>query len=61
MPLMLLLTHAYSLRQTARQHLREGNERAALAAAEAAQKLHATPYGNLLQNVCSAIMRTNEF
>jgi len=54
MPLMLLLTHAYCLRQAARQALRTGDDRAALAAAEAAQNLHATRQGDLLRIVCAA-------
>ncbi len=54
-PLMLLITHAYALRQAARRGLQEGTEPAALAAAEAAQKLHATAYGDLLQLVCAAL------
>jgi len=54
MPLMLLLTHAYCLRQAARQALRRGDARAALAAAEAAQNLHATRQGDLLRIVCAA-------
>jgi hypothetical protein len=54
MPLMLLLTHAYCLRQAARQALKAGDEQAALAAAEAAQNLHATPQGDLLRIVCAA-------
>jgi hypothetical protein len=54
MPLMLLLTHAYCLRQAARQALQAGDDQAALAAAEAAQNLHATPQGDLLRTVCAA-------
>jgi len=54
MPLMLLLTHAYCLRQAARQALQAGDEQAALAAAEAAQNLHATPQGDFLRIVCAA-------
>jgi|SRR5271157_109841 len=54
MPLMLLLTHAYCLRQAARQALQAGDEQAALTAAEAAQNLHATPQGDLLRIVCAA-------
>src|SRR5260370_38789891 len=57
-PLMLLVTRAYSLRQAARQALQAGDEQAALAAAEAAQDLHATSQGSLLQIVCTAAVRT---
>ena len=54
MPLMLLSTHAYGLRQAARQALKAGDEQAALAAAEAAQDLQATSQGALLRMVCVA-------
>jgi hypothetical protein len=57
-PLMLLVARAYSLRQAARQALQAGDEQAALAAAEAAQDLHATSQGSLLQIVCTAAVRT---
>jgi hypothetical protein len=53
--LMLLVTRAYSLRQAARQALQAGDEQAALAAAQAAQDLHATSQGRLLQIVCTAV------
>src|SRR5260370_34993009 len=56
-PLMLLVTRAYSLRQAARQALQAGDEQAALAAAEAAQGLHATSPGSLLQIGCTAAVR----
>jgi hypothetical protein len=56
-PLMLLVARAYSLRQAARQALQAGDEQAALAAAEAAQDLHATSQGSLLQIVCTAAVR----
>lgn len=52
--LMLLSVHAYRLRQQARQALRQGDCSAALARAEQAQRLHATPEGNLLRWVCAA-------
>jgi hypothetical protein len=54
-PLMLLMARAHSLRQAARQVLQAGDEQAALAAIEAAQDLHATPQGRLLQIVCTAV------
>jgi hypothetical protein len=56
-PLMLLVARAYSLRQAARQALQAGDEQAALAAAEAAQDLHATSRGSHLQIVCTAAVR----
>src|SRR5260370_15410657 len=56
-PLMLLVARAYSLRQAARQALQAGDEQAALATAEAAQDLHATSQGSLLQIVCTAAVR----
>jgi hypothetical protein len=56
-PLMLLVAGAYSLRQAARQALQAGDEQAALATAEAAQDLHATSQGSLLQIVCTAAVR----
>jgi hypothetical protein len=52
--LMLLAAHAYVLRQVARQSLRLGDARTALASARAAQGLHSTPEGGLLQFVCTA-------
>src|SRR5260370_20835739 len=56
--LMLLVARAYSLRQAARQALQAGDEQAALAAAKAAQDLHATSQGSLLQIVFTAAVRT---
>jgi|HubBroStandDraft_1064217.scaffolds.fasta_scaffold1401738_1 hypothetical protein len=47
--LMLLAAHAYALRQSARQALRSGDAETALASARAAQGLHSTPEGGLLQ------------
>ena len=52
--LMLLAAHAYVLRQSGRQSLRQGDFDAALAAFEAAQRLHATPEGSLLSLICTA-------
>lgn len=52
--LMLLAAHAYVLRQAAQQSLRTGNARTALASVQAAQGLHSTPKGDLLQIVCAA-------
>jgi hypothetical protein len=54
MPLMLLVAHAYRLRQQSRHALRKSDCSAALACAERAQQLHATPEGHLLQWVCAA-------
>lgn len=53
-PLMLLAAHAYSLRRSARRSLRAGDAQNALAAAKAAQKLHAVPQGGILEMVCAA-------
>jgi hypothetical protein len=52
--LMRLAAHAYRLRQQARQLLCRGDCLRALACAEQAQRLHATPEGNLLRWVCAA-------
>jgi hypothetical protein len=51
--LMLLAAHAYVLRQSARELLRSGDARAALASAQAAHGLHSTTEGNLLLFVCA--------
>jgi hypothetical protein len=51
--LMLLVAHAYVLRQAARQSLRQGDWQAALDSTQAAQRLHSTPEGSLLSNVCN--------
>lgn len=51
--LMLLASHAYRLRQKARQALRRGDCRAALLCVESAQRLQATPEGNLLKWIAS--------
>src|ERR1700730_13129048 len=56
-PLMFLVARAYSLRQAAAAALQAGDEQAALAGAEAAQDLHATSEGSLLQIVCAAAVR----
>lgn len=52
--LMLLATHAYSLRRIAKGHLLAGNVQAGLAAGTAAQNLHATPRGEILLLACQA-------
>jgi hypothetical protein len=52
--LMLLAAHAYVLRQSARQSLREGDCRAALASSQAAQRLHSTSEGSLLSLICAS-------
>jgi len=50
--LMLLAAHAYALRQAARQALESGDAQTALASARAAQGLHSTAEGWLLQFAC---------
>ncbi len=52
--LMLLAAHAYNLRQAAQQSLSSGDSHTALASVQAAQGLHSTAEGNLLQLVCAA-------
>ena len=52
--LMLLTAHAYRLRQRARQSLRDGDCHVALVYVEKAQRLQATPEGDLLRRVCVA-------
>ncbi len=52
--LMLLAARAYVMRLAARQSLRQGDYRAALASAQDAQRLHSTPEGNLLGMGCTA-------
>jgi hypothetical protein len=52
--LMLLAAHAYVLRQAARQSLRQGDCRAALDSAQAAQRLHSTAEGSLLSVISTA-------
>jgi len=54
-PLMLLATHAYVLRQAARKSLRQGDFQAALDSAQAAQRLHSTAEGSLLSVICSTV------
>ena len=51
--LMLLAAHAYLMRQAARQSLRQGDCQAALASAQAAQRLHSTVEGSLLSVICT--------
>jgi len=53
--LMLLVAQAYALREAARQALRSGDARNALASACAAQGLHSTAEGDLLQFVCGVL------
>jgi len=50
--LMLLAAHAYALRQAARQALESGDAQTALVSARAAQGLHSTAEGWLLQFAC---------
>jgi len=58
-PLMLLATHAYALRQAARQALKAGDIPAALSSAQAAQNLHSTAEGRLLQFTCTLATNAN--
>ena len=53
--LMLLVAQACALREAARQALRSGDARNALASARAAQGLHSTAEGHLLQSVCGVL------
>jgi 2-keto-3-deoxy-galactonokinase len=53
--LMLLVAQAYALREGARQALRSGDARNALASVRAAQGLHSTAEGDLLQSVCGVL------
>jgi hypothetical protein len=53
--LMLLVAQAWALREAARQALRSGDARDALASARAAQGLHSTAEGHLLLSVCSVL------
>ena len=52
---MLLVAQAYALREGARQALRSGDARNALASVRAAQGLHSTAEGDLLQSVCGVL------
>jgi hypothetical protein len=52
--LMLLAAQAYRLRQTARHSLKQGNCQGALACVQAAQRLHPTAEGSLLEWICAA-------
>jgi len=52
--LMLLVAQAYQLRQTARRLLKQGNSRLAQASVQAAQRLHSTAEGRLLELICAA-------
>jgi hypothetical protein len=51
--LMLLAAHAYTLRQVARQALKSGDAQTAQATVQAAQGLHSTAEGGLLQFACA--------
>ena len=53
--LMSLAAHAYALRQSARQSLKQGECGAALASAQAAQRLHSTTEGSVLSMVCASV------
>jgi hypothetical protein len=55
---MLLAAQAYLLRKCARRSLAQGDSQAALASAQAAQRLHATEEGSLLRFVCVAAVNT---
>jgi hypothetical protein len=57
--LLLLAAHAYVMRQAARQSLRQGDCQAALASAQAAQRLHSTAEGRLLSVICTTAV--NQF
>jgi hypothetical protein len=61
MPLMLLAAQSYCHRQSARQSLRAGDTGKALAAAKAAQKLHRTPQGGVLEMVCAVAVGNDRF
>ena len=58
--LMLLAAHAYALRQAARQALKSGDAQTALASARAAQGLHSTAEGRLLQIACTLAADTKQ-
>lgn len=58
-PLMLLVAHAYRLRQQARHLLRRDDCSRALASVEEAQRLHATPEGHLLLWLCATVCGQN--
>jgi hypothetical protein len=51
---MLLAAYAYSLRQSAGVRFAQGEAQNALAAAQAARKLHAVPQGGTLEMLCAA-------
>jgi hypothetical protein len=53
--LMLLVTHAYLLRQQARRCLRLGDLQTAQILAKTAQDLYTTPQGSLLRLACAAM------
>ena len=58
--LMLLVARACALRKAARQALRSGDARNALASARAAQGLHSTAEGQLLRSVCGVLANCRE-
>jgi hypothetical protein len=51
---MLLAAHAYTLRQSARRALRQGDGATAQEFVKAAQRLHSTAEGSLLSIICNA-------
>ena len=53
--LMLLVAKAYQLRQTARHSLKQRNFQMALVSVQAAQRLHVTPEGSLLESICAMV------
>ena len=57
--LLLLAAHAYVMRLAARQSLRQGDRQAALASAQAAQRLHSPAEGRLLSVICT--IAVNEY
>jgi hypothetical protein len=52
---MLLTAHAFALRQASRRALKSGDARSALVSARAAQGLHATAEGGVLQFACALV------
>jgi hypothetical protein len=54
-PLMLLVAHAYALRQASRRALKSRDPRSALVSARTAQGLHATAEGAVLQFTCAIV------
>ncbi len=54
-PLLVLTAHAYRLRQSARESLRQNDFSQALDCAEEAERLRSTPHGALLRAVCACL------